>query len=113
MTSPSIRYISADIPGYDLFQYFDEDGIYQTVDSADVNDYIQTITGQPFTAKMFRTWAGSTAALKVDPWIFEDDEVAFSIEVCRLQQLKFEGEDAFLEVFGQAEIEIRKWKFKK
>lgn len=51
-----------DIPGYELFQYIDEDGNHQTIDSADVNAYLQEITGQEFTAKDFRTWAGTTVA---------------------------------------------------
>jgi DNA topoisomerase I len=51
-----------DIPGYELFQYVDEDGRRQTVDSEDVNDYLRQITGRPFTAKDFRTWAGTVAA---------------------------------------------------
>lgn len=51
-----------DIPGYELFQYIDEDGTRQTIDSADVNAYLQEITGQEFTAKDFRTWAGTTVA---------------------------------------------------
>lgn len=48
-----------DVPGYELFQYFDEEGKRQTIDSSDVNDYLQTITGQTFTAKEFRTWTGT------------------------------------------------------
>lgn len=52
-----------EIPGYELFQYFDEQGDKQTVDSGDVNEYIQTLTGHPsFTAKEFRTWAGTVTA---------------------------------------------------
>jgi len=51
-----------DLPGYDLFQYLDEGGHPQSIDSADVNDYLREITGQSFTAKDFRTWAGSVLA---------------------------------------------------
>lgn len=51
-----------DIPGYELFQYLDEDGQRQTIDSADVNDYLKEITGQDFSAKDFRTWAGTVLA---------------------------------------------------
>jgi len=53
-----------DIPGYELFQYRDETGAYQVIDSADINDYLHKITGKPFTAKVFRTWGGSTMAIK-------------------------------------------------
>jgi DNA topoisomerase-1 len=51
-----------DLPGQTLFQYVDEDGVRQTVDSGDVNDYLREITGQEFTAKDFRTWAGTVLA---------------------------------------------------
>lgn len=52
----------ADIPGYELFQYLDYEGDPHSIDSSDVNDYLQSITGQYFTAKDFRTWAGSVLA---------------------------------------------------
>jgi DNA topoisomerase-1 len=51
-----------DIPGYHLFQYLDEAGNRQAVDSADVNEYLRRISGEDFTAKDFRTWAGTVAA---------------------------------------------------
>jgi DNA topoisomerase-1 len=51
-----------DIPGYELFQYVDSEGEHHTVDSADVNDYLREISGQDFTAKDFRTWAGTVLA---------------------------------------------------
>ena len=52
----------ADIPGHELFQYIDEDGDHRSIDSADVNEYLREISGQHFTAKDFRTWAGSVLA---------------------------------------------------
>src|SRR5207248_938191 len=51
-----------DLPGQDLFQYFDEKSEPQDVKSGDVNDYLREITGQDFTAKDFRTWAGTVLA---------------------------------------------------
>jgi DNA topoisomerase-1 len=48
-----------DLPGQDIFQYEDEAGEVRNVDSQDVNDYLQEITGEEFTAKDFRTWAGT------------------------------------------------------
>ena len=51
-----------DLPGYELFQYIDAAGERQTIDSADVNDYLRQITGQDFTAKDVRTWAGTVLA---------------------------------------------------
>jgi len=53
-----------DLPGYELFQYVDEDGKRQTVDSADVNAYLRELSGTDFTAKDFRTWAGTVMAAK-------------------------------------------------
>lgn len=51
-----------DLPGYELFQYIDDDGQQRSIDSSDVNDYLREITGQDFTAKDFRTWAGTVLA---------------------------------------------------
>lgn len=48
-----------EIPGYELFQYLDEDGERRAVNSQDVNDYIREVTGGYFTAKDFRTWWGT------------------------------------------------------
>lgn len=51
-----------DLPGQDLFQYLDEDGTCRDVGSGDVNDYLREISGEDFTAKDFRTWAGTVLA---------------------------------------------------
>ena len=53
-----------DLPGYELFQYIDDNGQRQVVDSADVNTYLRELTGDDFTAKDFRTWAGTIMAAK-------------------------------------------------
>jgi DNA topoisomerase-1 len=56
-----------EIPGQELFQYLDEDGEVRSVRSEDVNAYLREISGADFTAKDFRTWAGTvltTAALQ-------------------------------------------------
>jgi len=53
-----------DIPGKELFQYYTSDGQKRSVDSGMVNNYIQEITQAEFTAKDFRTWAGSLQALE-------------------------------------------------
>jgi DNA topoisomerase-1 len=53
-----------DLPGYELFQYLDDDGQRQTIDSADVNAYLREISGEDFTAKDFRTWAGTVLAAR-------------------------------------------------
>src|SRR5919198_3719255 len=51
-----------DLPGQDLFQYVDDDGDLQAVESDDINEYLREISGQDFTAKDFRTWAGTVLA---------------------------------------------------
>ena len=51
-----------ELPGQELFQYVDADDEIHDVNSADVNDYIREITGSEFTAKDFRTWAGTVLA---------------------------------------------------
>lgn len=53
-----------DIPGQDLFQYYDGQGRHKSIGSADINNYLKTITYQDFTAKDFRIWAGSVNALR-------------------------------------------------
>lgn len=53
-----------DIPGRELFQYYDGEGNRNTVDSGMVNDYIKAATGDTFTAKDIRTWAGSLNLLR-------------------------------------------------
>jgi DNA topoisomerase-1 len=45
-----------ELPGQELFQYVDDEGAVQDVDSADVNEYLREIAGEEFTAKDFRTW---------------------------------------------------------
>ena len=50
------------LPGADLFQYLDDDGNRVSIGSGDVNDYLREITGEEFTAKDFRTWAGTREA---------------------------------------------------
>ncbi|HEX2658431.1 MAG TPA: DNA topoisomerase IB [Polyangia bacterium] len=51
-----------DLPGHELFKYIAEDGSIATIGSADVNAYIHEIAGAEFTAKDFRTWAGTVLA---------------------------------------------------
>ena len=60
-----------DIPGYEIFKYVEENKKH-IVDSGDVNDYLREITGGKFTAKHFRTWAGTVICAVVlhslEPW---------------------------------------------
>ncbi|MGI8951568.1 MAG: DNA topoisomerase IB [Chitinophagaceae bacterium] len=53
-----------DIPGKELFQYYDADGNRKPIDSGMVNHYIKEATGMDFSAKDFRTWAGTVHALQ-------------------------------------------------
>ena len=53
-----------DIPGKELFQYFDHDGNRHAIDSGDVNAYIREISGGDFTSKDFRTWTGTVKCLQ-------------------------------------------------
>src|SRR5437762_3481099 len=53
-----------EIPGQELFKYVDGDGEVKAIDSADVNEYLQQISGEDFTAKDFRTWAGTILAAR-------------------------------------------------
>jgi DNA topoisomerase-1 len=53
-----------DLPGQRLFQYIDHDGNRHAIDSADVNGYIRDVLGDDFSAKDFRTWAGTLAAAR-------------------------------------------------
>jgi DNA topoisomerase-1 len=53
-----------DLPGQELFQYVDDDGNICDIGSSDVNDYLRQIAGQDFTAKDFRTWAGTALAAR-------------------------------------------------
>jgi DNA topoisomerase-1 len=53
-----------DLPGHELFQYVDDNGERQRIHSGDVNDYLRELTGEDFTAKDFRTWAGTMLAAR-------------------------------------------------
>lgn len=53
-----------EIPGRELFQYFDESGNKNSIDSGMVNAYIKNISGGYFTSKDFRTWAGTVHAVE-------------------------------------------------
>ena len=65
-----------ELPGQSLFQYHDADGRRQEVTSGDVNDYLREISGDSFTAKDFRTWAGTVAAAMALEELSEIDDEA-------------------------------------
>src|SRR5712692_2875326 len=51
-----------DLPGQDLFQFVEDEGEVRDITSQDVNTYLREITGEDFSAKDFRTWAGTVLA---------------------------------------------------
>lgn len=51
-----------DLPGQSLFQYVDDEGQTHSIESSDVNAYLKEISGEEFSAKDFRTWAGTVSA---------------------------------------------------
>ena len=51
-----------ELPGQELFHYLDHDGHARPIGSDDVNEFLHELTGQDFTAKDFRTWAGTVVA---------------------------------------------------
>ena len=54
-----------DLPGKELFQYIDENGDRHGIDSGMINDYLRETMGDEFSAKDFRTWAGTVNALRL------------------------------------------------
>jgi DNA topoisomerase-1 len=68
-----------DIPGKELFQFYNDDGERCTIGSGDINNYLKEITGEDFTAKDFRTWAGSVSAL----YAFKEAGEFSTIAECR------------------------------
>jgi DNA topoisomerase-1 len=51
-----------ELPGQELFEWLDADGVLHDVSSDDVNNYLRETTGEDYTAKDFRTWAGTVLA---------------------------------------------------
>jgi DNA topoisomerase-1 len=65
-----------DLPGEQLFQYLDDNDNVVDVNSADVNEYLREIAGDQFTAKDFRTWAGTVLAARALQMLEEIDSKA-------------------------------------
>jgi DNA topoisomerase-1 len=53
-----------ELPGEELFQYHDDEGLPRPVTSQDVNAYLRELSGEDFTAKDFRTWGGTVIAVR-------------------------------------------------
>ena len=68
ITNPSIATTikkCIELPGYELFQYVDEDNNRHVVDSQDVNDFLQELTSDDFSAKDFRTWGATNLSSRI------------------------------------------------
>lgn len=73
-----------ELPGQEIFQYLDDDGDRQSVSSSDVNAYLREVTGDDFTAKDFRTWAGTVlAAWALNEFAEFDDDAAAKRNITR------------------------------
>ena len=68
-----------EVPGQELFQFYDDEGKHHSIGSNDVNAHLQEITKQDFTAKDFRVWSGSVHAL----CNFLEDEVPENPTQCK------------------------------
>lgn len=62
---------SAELPGYEIFRYKDEEGTFHAVDSEEVNEYIHKYMGESFSSKDFRTWVASRLAVELYPFAVE------------------------------------------
>jgi len=110
-----------DIPGKELFQYLDEEGKRQSIESGMVNEYIKNIAEGDFTAKDFRTWCGSIVALNAikETEIFENkkeakqkiveilDKVSLQLGNTRTVCKKYYVHPGLLEIYENGKIE--KW----
>ena len=61
----------AELPGYEIFRYQDEDGYFHNVDSSDVNEFICSTMGDEFSSKDFRTWTATRLAIEFYPHAVE------------------------------------------
>ncbi len=77
-----------DLPGEVLFQYPDEDGTLKSVEAGDVNEYLKRITGADFTAKDFRTWAGTVLAAHALAELVSDDVTKTALKKNVLQAVR-------------------------
>jgi len=108
-----------DIPGQELFQYIDENGKRQSIESGMVNEYIKNIAEAEFTAKDFRTWCGSVAALNAikETGAFKSkkearrkivevlDKVAVQLGNTRTVCKKYYVHPSILEIYENGQIE--------
>lgn len=65
------------------------------------------------TGEMVRVWQREDETIGLEPWVFEEDEMRFSLEMRRLEQLHFTSEADFITALDNAHIEIQEWVFRK
>ena len=65
---------SAELPGYSLFRYQDDDGVWHDVDSDEVNTFIRARIGEEFSCKDFRTWVGTRLVLELYPQALKESQ---------------------------------------
>lgn len=63
---------SSELPGYELFRYYDEDQKMHTISSHDVNEYLYDISDHKISSKDFRTWGGTSLAVYYYPIVQEE-----------------------------------------
>jgi DNA topoisomerase I len=83
-----------DLPGKELFQYVDREGNVHDITSAEVNEYLREISGQRFTAKDFRTWAGTV-------------RTAWALHECGLFQKKTEAKRNIVRAISAVALQLR------
>lgn len=92
-----------DIPGKELFQYYDEEGNRKTIDSGMVNAYLKEAIGMDCTAKDIRTWAGSLNIL----WAFKS--VGDAISATESKKKVVEALDVVSKKLGNTRTVCRKY----
>ena len=91
-----------DLPGQTLFQYLDESKKARTLSSSDINAYLREVTGGKFTAKDFRTWAGTLSAAQAL------DEMEPPASKTAANKLIVEAVDQVADVLGNTRAVCRK-----
>jgi len=93
-----------DLPGQELFQYIDDEGQRRKIGSGDVNEYLKEITGEDFTAKDFRTWAGTVLASTA----LRDMRPSENVSAARLKRDLNQAIEAVAGVLGNTRAVCRK-----
>ncbi len=94
-----------DVPGKELFQYYDADGNKKSIDSGKVNSYIKAAADDDFSAKDFRTWAGTLKALE----FFCQQEMEEPVTPTTIKKNIVAALDAVSEKLGNTRTVCRKY----